>query len=95
MWDEMNPHEKAAALRAAAEHFDNGRMLSTGGAIWWALSADGVDKSDNIEARFSALFVPDDNMSRQFWNDEWVDNARECSVLALLLAAAMAEAGDL
>lgn len=91
----MNPHEKAAVLRAAARDMDEGKSLSTGTAIWWALDADALRDAYDLDNRFDELFAPCVNEQRHYWNDDWGIGARECSVLALLLAAAMAEAGDL
>lgn len=91
----MKPQDKAAVLRAAAEHFDDGRMLSTGGAIWWVLGGCAAGKNIEIEKQFMALFALEGTRRGIFWDDDWGDNARECGTLALCLAAAMAETGDL
>lgn len=91
----MKHEEKAAVLRAAARDLDEGKSPSTSTAIWWVTDGDKLRDACNLNGHFEQLFTPHKYETRYYWNGDWGDNARECGVLALLLAAAMAETGDL
>lgn len=91
----MKQKEKAAVLRAAARDMDEGKSLSTGTAIWWALDVGALRDAYDLDNRFDELFAPRVNEQRHYWNDDWGISMRECGVLALCFAAAMAETGDL
>ncbi len=85
----MSKKDAAVYLRAA-EAIDSRDCICSCFAVAQASNYQGAAPS-----RYGRRFCPGGWAHDGIWGNEWGDNVRECRILALCFAAAMAESGAL